>query len=123
MTGDQLPGKEIGSVSAAEVNSVSAWLDALTVSHHLPDKLFVVHEFTESELRDEDDLEKRPHLHQIVNVDGFGSIAVKLAVYHRLARLSPFAMGLKLFYRQDPVLMSPAAVAALRPLPQLIDYE
>lgn len=119
----QVPGKEIGSVSAAEVNSVSSWLEDLTVARHLPDKLFVVHEFTEPELQDEDDLQNQQHLHEIVNVDGFGSVAVKLSVYHRLARLSPFATGLKLFYRQDPVLMAPRAVLAIRPVPQLVDYQ
>lgn len=119
----QVPGKEIGSVSAAEVDSVSSWLEDLTVARHLPDKLFVVHEFTEPELQDEDDLQNQPHLHEIVNVDGFGSVAVKLSVYHRLARLSPFATGLKLFYRQDPVLMAPRAVLAIRPVPQLVDYQ
>lgn len=123
MGAGQVPGKSIGSVSAAEVNSVSSWLEDLTVAHHLPDKLLVVHEFTEPELPDESDLQDQQHLHEIVNVDGFGPVAVKLSVYHRLARLSPFATGLKLFYRQDPVLMSPGAVVAVRPVPQLVDYE
>lgn len=123
MSPGQVPGQVIGSVGAAEVNSVSSWLEGLTVARHLPDKLFVVHEFTEPELEDETDLQNEPHLHEIVNVDGFGPVAVKLSVYHRLARLSPYATGLKLFYRQDPVLMPPRAVLAIRPVPQLVDYE
>jgi len=120
---DEVPGKVIGSVDASEVDAVSDWLERLTVSHHLPPKLFVVHQFTPWELRDEADLADRPHLHEIVNVDGFGEVADKVQVYRRLAPSSPYPMGLKLFYRQDPVLMTPRQVLALRPAPQLVDYQ
>ena len=112
-----------GSVDAAEVDSVSAWLENLTVVRYLPTKLFVVHQFTDSEIRDEDDLADHPHLHEILNADGFGSIPEKESVYGELARRSPYPMGLKLFYRQDATLMAPARVLALRPAPQLVDYQ
>ena len=120
---DEIPGRVIGSVSAAEVNSVSAWLSRLTVAGHLPDKLFVVHQFTGGEIGDEDDLASAPHLHEILNVDGFGGAAAKIAIYTELAARSPFPTGLKLFYRQDIGLLPPARVLAIRPAPSLIDYE
>ncbi len=119
----QVPGKVIGSVTATEVNAVSGWLDALTAAHHLPDKLFVVHQFTDPEITDEPDLLTRAHLHAILNVDGFGAVGLKKTVYTQLAAHSPYPLGLKLFYRQDPVLMTPTQVDALTPAPQLIDYQ
>jgi len=123
MTADQVPGRVIGSVDAAEVNEVSGWLQALTAAHHLPPKLFVVHQFTESEITGEQDLDDRPGLHEILNADGFGASVLKRSVYHDLAARSPYPLGFKLFYRQDPDLMTPRQVLALTPTPQLIDYQ
>ena len=123
MSAGQVPGKVIGSVTAAEVNAVAGWLNQLTTSHHLPDKLFVVHQFTDPEITDEDDLADPPHLHAILNVDGFGTVGLKTSVYDQLAARSPYPLGLKLFYSQDPVLMTPHQVETLHPRPQLIDYQ
>ena len=123
MAPGQVPGQVIGSVSATEVNTVSGWLDALTATHHLPVKLFVVHQFTDPEITDEPDLAHRVHLHEVLNVDGFGPVGLKKTVYTELAARSPYPLGLKLFYRQDPVLMTPTQIGALTPAPQLIDYQ
>ncbi len=123
MQSGQVPGQVIGSVTAQEVNQVSAWLDSLTATHHLPAKLFVVHQFTDPEITDEPDLAHRRHLHEILNVDGFGPIGLKRTVYAQLAARSPYPLGLKLFYRQDPTLMTPTQIDTLTPTPQLIDYQ
>jgi len=123
MTAGQVPGRVIGSVDAAEVNEVSGWLQTLTTAHHLPPKLFLVHQLTESEITDEHGLHDRPGLHEILNVDGFGAPTVKRSVYHQLAARSPYPLGFTLFYRQDPDLMTPSQVLALTPTPQLIDYQ
>jgi len=119
----QVPGQVIGSVTAAEVNTVSGWLDSLTAAHHLPVKLFVVHQFTDPEIPDEADLTHRAHLHEVLNVDGFGPIGLKKTVYAQLAARSPYPLGLKLFYRQDPTLMTLTQIDTLTPAPQLIDYQ
>jgi hypothetical protein len=42
----QIPGQVIGTVSAKEVNATSAWLAQLVAKHNLPQKLFLVHQFT-----------------------------------------------------------------------------
>ena len=123
MGSGQVPGQVIGSVDATEVNAVSGWLDALTAARHLPTKVFIVHQFTDSEITGEGDLTDQPRLHEILNVDGYGSPAVKVSVYHQLAARSPFPLGLKLFYQQDPDLMTPTRVLALTPTPQPVDYE
>src|SRR5205085_10114859 len=43
---DEIPGKVIGSTDAAVVNQVSAYLDGIVRTHKLPQKLLVVHQFT-----------------------------------------------------------------------------
>ena len=42
----QVPGTEIGAVGAREVNATSAWLAQLVKQHNLPEKLFLIHQFT-----------------------------------------------------------------------------
>ncbi|HUG74350.1 MAG TPA: hypothetical protein VMM81_01555, partial [Acidimicrobiia bacterium] len=43
---DQVHLRQIGSVRAAEVNEVSEWLAALVREHDLPQKLFLLHQFS-----------------------------------------------------------------------------
>ena len=120
---DQVPAKQVGSVSAAEVNRVSAWLNELVISHHLPPKLLLLHKFRSTMLQDEGALLDRPHLREVVNMDGFGPQSQKLPKYRDFAAASRFEMGIKLFYRQDTDLMTPAQVLALQPTPAVIDYQ
>jgi hypothetical protein len=119
----QRPDQQIGKVSAAEVNEVSSWLDSFTTSHHLPQKMLLVHQFVDDEITDKPDLLPRAHLAMVINMDGFGSPADKLAKYHYLAADTTFGIGFKLFYKQDTPLLSPAQVLALRPAPAVVDYQ
>lgn len=117
MGAGQVPGQSIGSVDAGEVNQVSAWLEDLVAARHLPDKVFLVHRFTTSMVRGDSRLADRPHLREIMNVDGFGTWAAKLSKYQAFAARSPWPMGLKLFTksRNDPDLLQPADVLACAP--------
>ncbi len=123
MGATELPGKVIGSVSAAEVNTVSAWLEELVVNHHLPTKVFLLHKFRATMIQDEPALANRSHLREVVNMDGFGTPHEKLSEYAEFAAATPFQMGLKLFYHQDIDLLAPSSVARLDPVPDLIDYQ
>jgi hypothetical protein len=122
----EIPGQVIGSVTADEVNEVSAYLDELVARDQLPQKLFVIHQFTEGMIADRDQLEPREGLAITLNSDGFGDIPNKEAKY---AELSPrgqtreFDAGFKLFYLEDFPLMTPGQVLDLRPEPDLVVYE
>lgn len=120
----ELPGQVIGRVSAREVNAVSAWLEQLTVRHDLPQKLFVIHQFTD-DMVDETRLKPRDRLAMVLNVDGFGGPEIKKSKYLAFAKGTPegFRPGYKLFYKEDTDLMSPAQVMRLRPRPDLVVYE
>ena len=48
----QVPGNVIGSVEAREVNATSAWLAQLVKEHDLPEKLFLIHQFTDDMVDD-----------------------------------------------------------------------
>jgi hypothetical protein len=120
----EVPGKVIGSMEASDVNAISAWLASMVREGNLPQKLLVVHQFTDNMVRDKQLLKQSPEVALTLNVDGFGTIPVKVAKYRDFARTRPATHhGFKLFYREDPVLMKPGQVLRMRPQPELVVYE
>jgi hypothetical protein len=123
MAPGQIPGQVIGSVGAREVNATSAWLDQLVTRYNLPQKLLLVHEFTD-DMVPEAQLKQRKGLAYVMNVDGFGGQALKIAKYKGFADESKaFRRGFKLFYHEDQGIMSPAQVMRLQPRPDVVVYE
>lgn len=120
----QIPGKTYGSVTAAEVNSVSAYVAGLVQKDNLPQKLFLIHQFRLDILPDRQNIIARPGLATVFHADGFGPQKEKKEVYGVLKLPPPpFRIGFKLFYKDDPDLMTPAQAMALRPQPDLITYQ
>jgi hypothetical protein len=117
------PEWRIGSVGAAEVNRVSAWLDDLVVRNGLPEKVFMLHQFRPEMIRHLDRVRAREHLALVQHVDGFGTPAEKMATFHRVARPRQFALGFKLFYDEDVHRMRPAQVLAIRPRVSFVSFQ
>jgi hypothetical protein len=118
------PGTEIGSVTSQQVNAVSAWLAEIVREADLPEKLFVVHQFTDDMIRDKHRVKMRDGLAMTFNVDGFGDRPNKISKYRDFTAASPNVHhGLKLFFKEDVNLMTPGAVLDLRPPPDLVVYE
>ena len=114
-----LNAEEVG-----EVNAVSAWLSQLVEREQLPQKLFLIHQFT-NDMVDDTQLKERRGLAMVLNADGFGTRELKKVKYHDFTR-SPrrfFGEGFKLFYREDTDLMTPRQVLRLRPPPDVVVYE
>jgi hypothetical protein len=124
------PGAQIGSTDATTVNDVSFYLSLLVQRRNLPQKLLIVHQFTEDMVTDRARIVPRPGLAIVSNVDGFGTAELKKGVFERLTApdalpSAPAAshIGFKLFYREDTGLMAPKQVLALRPRPDVVVYE
>jgi hypothetical protein len=119
----EVPGDVIGQVDSREVNATSAWLAQLVERRNLPEKLFVIHQFTD-DMVDDTELKQRDGLAMVLNVDGFGGREVKIAKYRNFARDAPdFIPGFKLFYEEDLNLLAPRDVMRMKPRPQLVVYE
>jgi hypothetical protein len=119
----QVPGRVIGSVTSPEVNATTAWLNQLTAARNLPEKLVVIHQFTD-DMVDDTTLKPRDRLQVVLNADGFGTQPVKKAKYHAFTRQAPgFSAGFKLFYNEDVGLMKPRQVLHMHPPPDFIVYE
>ena len=121
----EVPGKTIGSVTADKVNEVAKWLSDMVVEHDLPEKLFVIHQFTHDMIDGKERVARPPGLAVTMNVDGFGDRPNKISKYEAFTSeaAARFHDGFKLFYEEDTNLMSPGAVLALKPPPDLVVYE
>jgi hypothetical protein len=120
-----VPGTVIGSTDAATVNSVSRYLQRVVREYRLPDKMLLVHQFTDSMIRDKQQLKPLHGVPLVLNVDGFGGQAVKIAKYHDFTnpRVPHVHSGFKLFYKEDTNTMTPSQVLKLRPRPDVVIYE
>jgi hypothetical protein len=123
VTAPQVPGQVIGTVGSREVNATSAWLQQLVERRDLPQKLFIVHQFT-NDMVDDCQLKPRNRLAMVLNADGFGTAPLKVAKYRAFTRAAPdFHQGFKLFYEEDAGLMKPRRVLRLHPSPDVVVYE
>ncbi|HET6551180.1 MAG TPA: hypothetical protein VFG79_22125 [Solirubrobacter sp.] len=119
----EVPGQVIGHVGAREVNATTAWLQQLVDRYDLPQKLLLIHQFTD-DMIPEQELKPRDGLAYVLNVDGFGTQTLKIAKYREFVAQAPqFHRGFKLFYSEDTDTMKPAQVMRLRPRPDVIVYE
>jgi hypothetical protein len=123
MAPDQIPAKVIGHVTAAEINSVTSWLSKLTVAHGLPQKVVVLHAFTQNMILNKPDIKPQKALAIVFHFDGHGSRNDKLFGYNLLHVKKPFFNGFKLFLKEDINIFQPADVEALTPAPDFISYQ
>ena len=122
--GDAPGGGRIGSSSAASINAVGRYLSGLVRSNHLPDKLLVIHQFSNSMLPDRRNIRSYPGVETVMHADGEGSPALKVGVYRQLGfGKLPFHAGFKVFFTEDTRLMSPAEIMALHPRPDIVTYQ
>jgi hypothetical protein len=122
----QLHMAQIGSVGAAEVNAVAAWLADLTRRHVLPQKLLLLHQFQTRMITDRHLVDTgHDELAVLVHADGFGTHAEKHATWGRLQADPPPGLwwGWKNFHDEDRPMMTPAETAAIRPAVYFVSYQ
>ena len=83
------PGSVIGSTDAATVNEVTDYLARIVRARNLPQKVLIVHQFTEDMVSDRNLTRGRPEVALISNMDGFGTPELKKGVYDRLSISQP----------------------------------
>ncbi len=122
------PGRYRGTMSAAEINQAARMLARLVRKYQLPPKILVVHRFTQRMVTDYRGIRPLPEVEIVMDMDGFGSPALKTAAYRAFIARQPVQFtGFKIFYRNDLKrggrIMSPAAVLRLSPRPIFILYQ
>lgn len=122
---DQVHLTQVGTVDAAEVNEVTAWLADLA-GPDSPQKLLVVHQFQRRMVAGQDDLEyARGPVRVLVHMDGQGAPGDKEKTWAMVRDATGDAapLGWKNFYRVDTPMLDPAATMAREPAPAMISYQ
>jgi hypothetical protein len=126
------PMKEIGTVTAAELNTCQEVMSQYIQENELGDRLLVIHQFNYRMISNRADVRTDyTQVHPILCADGFGAPWLKKDTYAYIAAASNISnKGFKLFYDFeipgagiDSPLMSPEEVLALSPRPYLIMYQ
>ncbi len=110
----EVPGESIGSLDAADVNAAQAILQEFLEEGDLPDKVLIVHQFTQSMLTSPELIDDLPRVKLVIDMDGFGPSEIKRVKYGWYAAPAEYS-GVKLFFRHDTDLMSEQEVLELNP--------
>jgi hypothetical protein len=120
----QTPGIHIGSLDAESIAYAQRTLAQMVAELGLPPKVLIVHQFREDMIGNKASLRPVPGVQLVIDADGYGSPELKTHVYNILVRDEPVEFaGVKLFYKQDVPLMTPAEILGLTPSPDLIIYQ
>ena len=123
---DQFHLEQIGSVDAAEVNQVVDWLSQLVRENNLPQKLLMVHQFSNEMITNRSEIRTTPELAVMIHMDGQGQSALKFNTYAEITRNSldnGWWWGWKNFYDEDFPTLTPAQTLEARPVPYLVSYQ
>jgi hypothetical protein len=123
---NQVPMEVIGSVDASEINKTGQWLEDLTRSHNLPQKVFMLHQFRLDMITNRSSVVTNyDDLHVVIHADGFGSTPQKFATWDALHTNPPanISWGWKNFYDEDKPTLTPAQTMAVKPQPVFVSYQ
>jgi len=123
---DQRHLVQIGSVTAAEINSVVTWLADVTRAHKLPQKLLMLHQFQLQMISDRGQVDtSRDELAVLIHADGFGSPGAKFNTWNLMHTSPPPNVwwGWKNFIDEDTPTFTPAETMAIEPRPLFVSYQ
>lgn len=127
---DQTHLNQIGTVTAAEVNTVIDWLSTLVRDNGLPQKMLIVHQFRDTMIQNRQDLKQVPELQLVIQMDGEGGAggeATKDATWNKLTAGTEDAhwkWGWKNFFDEDePGPPPPENVIRKVPTPVFVSYQ
>lgn len=122
---DQVHLRQIGSVGIDEVNATADWLATYTRDRRLPQKMFLLHQFSLRMITDRERLHTgHDELAMIIHADGQGSQPAKAGTWTALHQGAPEVhWGWKNFYDEDQPMLDPAQTYAVQPVPDLVTYQ
>ena len=122
------PGRRIGRMDAADINYATEHLARLVREHDLPPKVLVIHRFTRGMVSNSRDIQLRPEVQIVMDMDGWGAAWLKRDSYRDFIVREPVQFtGFKMFYHNDTKagdpLMMPIDLLRLHPVPMYIQYQ
>lgn len=123
MWGGQVPGVELGHMTASEINHALGVLGGIAARTGQP-KILIVHQFAASMLPDKGAIGSNPLVDLAIVMDGFGGQAIKIQHYDMYVRDSAIPYGgIKLFFDWDTPLMTAQQALSLSPSPDVVIYQ
>lgn len=120
----------LGWMDASEVNWAIQDLATISLQHHLPRKVLIVHQWNSAVLTNKRGIARNPNVSVVLQSDGFGYVPNKLGDYQAFVQSDMIGYGgYKLFYQYpgstsyDLPLQAPQDVMALFPQPLFISYQ
>jgi hypothetical protein len=104
----------VGTVDADHVNAAQAALQTFVEERRLGEKMLIVHKFVPEMVTRPELLQRFPNVRLVIDMDGFGPAELKRVKYGWFAGEAEYT-GIKLFFKQDPDLMSEVDVLGLQP--------
>lgn len=124
MEDGQIPGDHIGQIDAEDITYAQRWLVDLAAEVGGSPKMLVVHQFQQAMITNKELVQPMTGVQLVIDADGWGVPDNKRATYDFVNRVTHIEYhGIKLFYKQDVPLMTPAEVVALDPSPLLVIYQ
>jgi hypothetical protein len=125
---NQVHLRQIGSVDAAEVNTVIDWLAALVRERNLPQKYLLLHQFRLDMITNRDQVRTPPELAVVIQMDGQGPLPTKYDTWNALTAGTGdagFTWGWKNFYDEDTPRGGATAeeVLDLDPVPGYVSFQ
>jgi hypothetical protein len=117
---------QIGSVGVSEINKTAAWLAELTRTHHLPQKILLLHQFRTDMITGRSSIDTSvDELSVVIHADGFGSASEKMATWQAVHAGAPRDVwwGWKNFYDEDRPTFTPRQTVAVKPSPVFVSYQ
>lgn len=118
--------KQIGTVSADEINQTAAYIAELVATHQLPQKLFLIHQFKNSMITNRQTLRTDiKELTWMIQMDGLGAQQTKLDTWNTIRQNAPNGLyfGWKNFIDEDKPMLTPQQTMEVQPRPWFISYQ
>lgn len=118
--------KQIGSVTAAEINDTAAWLTQLCKTKNLPKKVLLLHQFKLSMIENRETLNtSAPELEWIIQMDGLGAQNIKQDTWKNVQNNAPqrINFGWKNFIDEDKPMLTPDQTMQITPTPAYVSYQ
>ncbi len=121
---DRIPGEFIGESNGLHIMEGMQLLAQIVAEAGIPPKMLIVHQFEEDMIFNKDAITPVPGVQFVLDMDGFGGAEAKIGNYGHFVRdqLIEFG-GIKLFYRQDDPVLTPAEIVALDPAALVVIYQ
>jgi hypothetical protein len=128
MRGGVKPGAKIGTMTAADINYVTEHLAKIVNENNLPPKVLVIHRFTRPMIQGYKEVQLRPEVNLVINMDGWGAPWLKFDSFYDYVVKEPMQfVGWKNFYHNDTKkgdpLLTPQQLLTLHPTPLYIQYQ